>query len=911
MSTSAENEATEFFSILTAKTPYEATETIRIILSQAKLVNRNFYSLLRDILSVRQAYRQQLQQLISRNDDLVRLLNTQMVDNNVLTREEMEGFKFDALGDLKGVWDMIIKELKNDLRNSANLENCLGGKVIPNIRNTVENNANWEECKRLHLRLSQVASNIEFYSNGQGQGQVGKLNENRGLWESEAPYLVEMFENLNYRRMTVLKESLISYQSALNDLHSNSSKQSEDVMSKLLEFDARNEIKRLVAAANNYNFQLSPPQPSTTPAGQGASNVNQQKRRSTLGNIGHRLASSTSTVIHHDLMNNEFSNATNNSSLKGKISPSKKLKSKVGSIFGRRKNRKSQYQPQEPSILESKASSSNLQNQRRSRLQPQASNSRLSVAQSVKSQTEKRTSLKPTSHQQPPTSNNAPMTTPQNEAKLQTQAQTQAQKTFGPDVEGREVRPRQEMGEPDMSVGTPLSMSQPPLQPQHRTAYSSMEGQQPQQTRTFSNETPSQTVSNHGTTVQQPGATSPAPVTVSTAPIHIYQPGGSTPAATHVAPALPPSRKSMIARNDIDVHGVRPDGHDDINHASTNVIQERQVQIPEMQSAPVSSPSAAVVSMPSPNEVVSGPISSQITGEAKPLNPQTTGGSTTLKGQSLFQHDSFVSYGLNVSVAEVINATFKEGVLQSSQLIGEIALNYIPVKKLLPIGIHLRVKNASRFDKVIINQAFVERVDDEIFKVNPQFIDSKILGAIKYSVLEPLAPVVVHPVWKFEEHQASVVLTVKLAPFLPERIQSLTLQDVVIYVPIEGAVTTSALSKPQGSFSKEKNRITWRFKEPLVLTRGTNAQSEKFIARFMTNGMARESKDGIAIKFTIRGVSNGIETNSITSEAEGISVGSGISLESQEFDEENPFGGPWENVHTADTLTAGNYYGLS
>ena len=98
MSSGAEQEATEFFSILTAKKPYEATETIRIILSQAKLINRNFYSLLKDILSVRQAYRQQLQRLISRNDDLVRLLNTQMVDNNVLTREEMEGFKFDALG---------------------------------------------------------------------------------------------------------------------------------------------------------------------------------------------------------------------------------------------------------------------------------------------------------------------------------------------------------------------------------------------------------------------------------------------------------------------------------------------------------------------------------------------------------------------------------------------------------------------------------------------------------------------------------------------------------------------------------------------------------------------------------------------------------------------------------------------
>ena len=300
-------------------------------------------------------------------------------------------------------------------------------------------------------------------------------------------------------------------------------------------------------------------------------------------------------------------------------------------------------------------------------------------------------------------------------------------------------------------------------------------------------------------------------------------------------------------------------------------------------------------------------IPTQITGELKVLNPQSTGTSNVLKGQNLFQHDptdSSVTLGLNASVAEVINATFKEGIIQHSQLIGEIALNYVPntvMNTPLPISINLKINNSSKFDSVILNQAFVEQVEDETFKLNPQFIDSRILGAIKYSIKEPLAPVVIQPVWKFEENQASVVLTVKMASFLPERIQQIVLNDVAVFVPVEGANVTSALSKPQGSFSMEKKRITWRFKEPMVLTR--NGEGQRFIARFMTDQMAREAQKGISIKFTVRQNDN--------ADVSSISLVTGLSMQAQEFDEVDPFGGEWAPVQSSTTLSAGNYSGLS
>nr|3G9H_A Chain A, Suppressor of yeast profilin deletion [Saccharomyces cerevisiae] len=299
-------------------------------------------------------------------------------------------------------------------------------------------------------------------------------------------------------------------------------------------------------------------------------------------------------------------------------------------------------------------------------------------------------------------------------------------------------------------------------------------------------------------------------------------------------------------------------------------------------------------------------LSSQITGELRELNPQATGSSTSLVGQSLFQHSSLDTsqFGLNASIAEVLNASFKDGMLQNSQLIGEIALNYLPnsvMNSPLPIGINLRINNGAKFEKVILNQAFIERVAPEEFKVNPSFIDSRTLGAIKYSIKEPIAPIVIHPVWRFESHQASVVLTVKMSPSLPDEISQIVIEDLVVFVNIDGANATSALSKPQGSFSKEKKRITWRFKEPVVLTR--NGEGQRLIARFITDGLAHESAKGVITKFTIS------ETDNVALPHSG--AGSGITLTCQELDENNPFGGEWLDVNTKRTLTTGNYHGLA
>lgn len=825
-------ENTEYFSILTAKRPYEATEAIRIRLSQAKLINKDFSQLFKEVSDLKKNYANQLNKILTKNEDLNSLLKNQMILSGVLTPEEMENFNFNSLGGLESLWTSLINDFKKELKATKILQKTLDDQVIRNLKNTIDENNNWEQTKKLHSKLTQVAATMEQLSRSGDKSD--KLNQVQNQWESEVPYLVELFENVDTERLQILKDSMLAFQTSNNDYLVQSTTQSEISMQKILEFEPRNEIHRFATDASNYNFQLTTLNHSSSKKvdSKGESNdakSNKEKRKSTFGNIGQRFTSS-STILHHDLMNNEFSDSNNNSSLKTKKS-SNKLKSRVGSIFGKNllKNRKSAHfgKHSQDSIPE--------------------------TPQHPKTDFRQRGSH---------TSQSRPQQVPMNENILE---------ESGIPSEINQSNNRgvyQAYSNTHISnehFNSPsVSLSQTPLQPMQKSKPLPTEPEQkplppqPQYTQRYL-----------------------APSGVDTMDSAQFQNGGSKPIHIH-APALPPSRKQTISRDD-EFQNSTPNTMNAIPeqgvHSEQNEYEQRSVSL----------------------------LPTQMTGELKELNPQSTGTSSVLRGQSLFQHDpseTSVSLGLNASIAEIINASFKEGIIQQSRLIGEIALNYVPntvMNTPVPIGINLKINNSSKFSNVILNQAFIEQVEEEVFKVNPQFIDSRILGAIKYSIEEPLAPVVIQPIWKFEEHQASVVLTVKMASFLPERIQQLVLNDVTIFVPIDGANATSALSKPQGSFSKEKKRITWRFKEPLVLTR--NGEGKRLIARFITDGLAREADKGISIKFTISQQESPTDTD--------ISLVSGLSLEDQEFDEIDPFGGDWKPVHSSNTLSAGNYTSLS
>lgn len=862
-------------SILTSKSPYEATETIRIRLSQVKLLNKDFYLLFKELSNLKRSYAQQLRKIIAENEDITKILNAQMIESDVLTPQEMSAFKFDSLGELRSVWNTVIEELKADLKASTEYYNTLDHQVVHELKESVENNTSWRESKDLHSKLSKNAASIEHYSKNNEKST--NLEEARRQWDQQSPYLFELFETIDYNRLDILKNCMLRFQTGFSDYLLNATNECESVMTKFLAFEPQLEIDRFARDASQYNFQLSSTSKeastndvisasaaatrptSTSDSAPGLSterdkkSPKKDKRKSTFGSIGHRLASASSTLTHGDLMNNDFSDSINNSSLKSKKS-SHTLRSKVGSIFGRNKT-KNKRQQQLPSSSHTQESITEHANNSSSRVSSAATSSIYQKQRRPTYASSKSNNWTPAEASDTPPL--PPHATPNN-VEVPSTADTSPTPlsipTSMPISSGQQSPPRvaQETGADEIPKTVPISISQPPLQPQLKTKPLPVEPASP--------------------SVSIPTAIADSQLSsqVDSRPLHIR------------APALPPSRKqNAIHSRDSQLYEALP------NHGSG--------------STPTSSSLSST-----PQERPVSTLTSQITGELKELNPQATGSSTSLVGQSLFQHSSLEMshFGLNASIAEVLNASFKDGMLQSSQLIGEIALNYLPnsvVNPSLPIGINLKICNGAKFEKVILNQAFIERVAAEEFKVNPSFIDSRTLGAIKYSIKESIAPIVIHPVWRFEPHQASVVLTVRISSSLPKDISQIVIEDLVVFVNIDGANATSALSKPQGSFSKEKKRITWRFKDPVVLTR--NGDGQRLIARFITDGLAHESAKGVITKFTIN------ETDNTALPHSG--AGSGISLTCQELDENNPFGGDWLDVNTKRTLTTGNYHGLA
>lgn len=809
-------------SILTVKSPYEATETIRIRLSQAKLINKDFYLLFKEISELKRNYSQQLRRIIAENDSLDKVLTNQMLETKVLTSKELETFKFDSLGDLRSVWGSVISELKADLKASTNLYHTLNNEVILALERSTENDTKWSESKRLHSKLSQIAATIDRHS--RNDDRENKLEDANRQWDSEVPALFELFQAIDHNRLEVLKNTSLRYHSGVSDYVLSVTKASESATSQVLEFEPQDEINRFAREAARYKFETVTAEQAIR-ADHQPSPAAKDKRRSTLGGIGHRFTSN-STVLHHDMMDGEFSNSENNSTLKQKKS-SNKLRSKVGSIFGRHKlkNKKSIISERntESTIVEAGNSSFDENVSNRSRSATASTNQSHSIRRPAMQSKDSDSLYRAPNHH---------IRAPNNKQLPPVAAGT---------VDEAPIKSNEPLAEVERdSSTTPMSISHPPLQPKSKTLPSEPEIETNQVSKAV-------TDANLGTQRQ-----------VDAKSLHIR------------APALPPSRKHYPPNRNSEVFPPQ-------NRASR---------------------SGSILA----SENANNPLGAQITGNLSMLNPQATGSSSLLAGQNLFQHTSLESspLGLNASIAEVINASFKDGVLQDSQLIGEIALNYVANTAMntpLPIEVNLKVPRADSFGKVMLNQAFLERVDPENFKINPQFIDGRTLGAVKYSMKDPVTPIVIHPVWRFEPHQASVVLTLKFSPSVPQNVTELVLEDLVVFVSIDGAETTSALSKPQGSFSKEKKRIIWRFKEPVTLQRDGE---ERLIARFLTDQTAHESEKGVVAKFIIHD-----EGSAQTG------VGSDIAMEYQEVDENNPFGGSWNSVSAIRTVAAGNYHGTS
>ncbi|AOA63816.1 hypothetical protein PP7435_CHR3-0314 [Komagataella phaffii CBS 7435] len=869
--------------ILVSKPPKEAIECLVLRHTQVTNINKDLAQWLSDYHKIKKQFANSLNSLLARGNGLFEKRND--VYHNDLVN---------AMGLLHPLWMSVYSEVGMEYKAAEGGCRRLLSEIVKPIRTF---NQDFDSSLDSLNTLEDLASNIDELNSSKKlkESEKERLNELNDEWSSKAPYLFEIFESYDYNRLIMLKDAFTNFETNVQDNIQLYQKQNEQGLQLTLNFNPDDEISRFSTDACSKEILLSSKKRKDSKTAVDHTDVESQGTHKTsrssklLGKLGshnqdhHSISSgreATSAPQTAPVPSAEplgFNGKFTSKSAKEPSSKNHKLRSKVGSIFGRKKKSKNPN-PDMGTIAESTSSSfvsnnrseSSVNVGRRTATREQTHlsrevtlNDKGAGEQSFEAKQERPSSI------QNSLENN--VAAPKSEIKqlgIQPQIPKTAQDNYVSSVE-------------TSSPGSPIKLQQSSPQYEKPSSLYSFEPLQPkkqQQNAQPPQQEQQQQQKENAAQLSYGVAQPPAPPTSR----HTYtsESALNPPRSSHGAVPPPP-----VPRNNQRVQ----------SHLFHDLPQARQPSF----ASTVATNNEDVSSV----RIGGAGIAVQNTGSSS-IKPNLTGTSAG----SPFQHPSLRAPGLNASIAEVINASFKDGVKTRSSIVGEVAFSYItdPANNTLPSNINFTLQNSKKqADKYLLNNDILRQHAENSFTLTDvQQIQFQTLGAVKYLLNDVAAPIVVIPTWKFEEHQASVIISVRLSPellaTLPEDFKGLTLSNFSLSVSIKGAQATSAATKPQGSFNKEKNRIAWTFPNPITLT-ATN--EERLIARFMTSGLAQEADTGCLVKFVIN---DDFGTRL---------VDSGFTLQYQEVtndpfsSSDNVSSGEWKPVHELKTLVAGTYSG--
>lgn len=813
-------------SILVAQKPIDAAEIVRVRLSQAKLLNDEVAEFFRRYYQIKAAYVKELGTLVTQCEDLNKSVERGMIEKNVLSREELRHFNVDATGELSTVWRKIINEIKDDIIGSNELRQVVQREVAAPLATYTAKNQQWSDMRSMHAKLKEVARDIEVSEE--------KVAKHRADGKAEKLHKYE----------EQLQQANSSWQTSapfVFEVFENTDASRLDLLKgTLLKFSTAYSDALMKTSGSNeqtleaiLNFDTEREIQRFAKAASEAQYVPRAAREAAESSVREQKSAATPIpaspypVAALDVR----SSAVKGSPIKNAESKTRtKLRSRVGSIF-RKKDKKT---PINTSVALPESEVSSVEAPRNdSRASSFMRVSNRSVGDIAEQQAPGSSLVSPFRQQGAP----APVSKSQG-----------ANQGYN---QGYSVSP-QSGNQQTASQG--YSVNQAPLQPVMRLSGPNMQNANSSYSDGSAQYgTPETEASNYqDETLQQlesSRAPPPPPASRKTNLANIHEDGAFDANSIHQTPHGELPRPPAQARRDIQSQLFT--GLENTNRE--NAQTKRQSSVASI-------------------------------GTASQLRPQATGSS--LGASAIFQHPEMGYPGLNASIVEVVSAKFRDGEQSSSQIVGEIAFNYNGSESQAKT---VKITGAS-LGKVVPNTQFIKQIDANEFEVDVSSVLGRTVGGLKYSLKEAPAPIVVLPVWRFEAHQASVMLTLKLAPHVTESIE---LSDVVVSVAIDG-VAKSALSKPQGTFNKDKARVTWKFVTPLTLSANSE---QKLVARFITDSEAREDDKGVMTKFTIN---------------EADSVVSKLQLFAQNYDHEDPFGeSEWTVVPSSKMLVAGNYSGLA
>lgn len=281
--------------------------------------------------------------------------------------------------------------------------------------------------------------------------------------------------------------------------------------------------------------------------------------------------------------------------------------------------------------------------------------------------------------------------------------------------------------------------------------------------------------------------------------------------------------------------------------------------------------------------------------------------STSTATAALTQHPALTQPGLNISIIETVSAWQDHGSVTRAVIIGELALaNNIDLSdpNSPSAGSNtdtIRLDNFSALEKVAPNPAVVRQLGSgasdrqgeysvDLIAVPRTTIAFKYQVRVDATTLGAQAPLVLSPTWKIEPNQASVILSYGPNTAITEPV---TITNVLLAIHLEGRAS-SCMSRPVGTFSRERNIIYWKMDE-ITLTPGMAPQ--KLLARFATEEEARPGNVEARWEFSGR--------------VQGL--GSGLGVSRLDVKEDDPFAdsaeakGQFVDVSTVRKTVSGTY----
>ena len=276
------------------------------------------------------------------------------------------------------------------------------------------------------------------------------------------------------------------------------------------------------------------------------------------------------------------------------------------------------------------------------------------------------------------------------------------------------------------------------------------------------------------------------------------------------------------------------------------------------------------------------------------------------------KHPEMTQPGLNASIVETVSATFTGGKVIRAVVIGELALAHNASDEASPsFSEGIRLENFPVLEKVAPNPSFISQAPSRSgeYMVNLSQIQRTTV-AFKYQVhldegsLASHAPVTPTSTWRVEPTQTSVILEYGFnSAFASPSGRSVTLKNFMVLINLEGTRTTSAMSKPVGTFYKDKALMVWKLGD--VVLDGYAAGPQKLLARFSTESEAQPGT--VEMRWEISG-----------EHAAGLGSGLSISRHSRDEGGSDPFADEgtgssasaparWKEVPVTRKIVSGKY----